>query len=148
MGHRLLVPALAAAAILVPVAIWYLPARRPAPPRTSEIPDGIMAEICTCNPLGCREGMLCDVNRLKVTVVVGRSALRLESNWLGSVPPIARDGREWQTLRAVLRPLDLDPEFRDLMLRLDDDAEYGDLLAALAFSRAAGFPPYVVQPPG
>lgn len=139
--------ALLAAALFVPWLLWDQPARRAAPPRTSGIPDAILAETCICDPLGCPSGKSCDINRLKATVVVGRSTVRVESNWLGRVPSIARDGREWLKLRAAVGPLDLDPRYRDLMLRVDDGAVYEDLLAALAFSRAAGFPPLVVQPP-
>jgi hypothetical protein len=139
-----LLAAAAAAALIVPIAVWDTPAPRPAPPRTSETPDGIMGATSICSLLGCPMGKSCDINRLKVTVVVGRSALRVESNW-AHVPTIARDGGEWQKLRAALRQLDLDPNYRDLMLRVEDDAAYEDLLAALAFSREAGFSPLVVH---
>ncbi len=134
------------AALVIPVVAYRAPA---VPLATVELPrtELIPAETCICDSLGCPQDKNCDINRVKVTVVVGRKALRVESNWLGEVAPIERDGREWHELRSVLRTLDLDPTYRDLMLRIDDDVSYEDLLSALDFSRAAGFRPLVVHQP-
>jgi hypothetical protein len=144
--RTLLLAAVITSALLLPLFLWDRPQRSPASSLVAdERPDRVLAATHGYDFWGCPQGKLCDINRLKVTVVVGPEALRVLING-DLMQAIARDGHEWELLRAALRPLDLDPEYSDLLIALDDAAAYEDLLEALLFARACGFPPSVAQP--
>jgi hypothetical protein len=75
-------------------------------------------------------------------IVVAPDGLRLLGNGF-PLQTIARDGREWNRLRAALPSLHLDSG--DLMVMLDDAADYQGLLEALLFAHGEGFAALIAQ---
>jgi hypothetical protein len=134
---RTLLLAIALTALVLPI-VTYRDVRTGAPARGDrEVPDQVLVATQGFDLSGCPEGWSCDMNRLEVTIAVGPKALVLMVNG-DPVQSIARDGREWERLRAAELPLARD--FGDLMVRLDEGGTYEDLLEALLITHAAGFP--------
>lgn len=148
-----LLAALAAAALLVPVAVWYRPASAPAAATTAADERSDPVEVATAGdqlPFGCPGTAFCNCYyTARIAVLVQDDALWLGSNHGYFSPPVrlARaDGGEWAALRHVLLPV-ADQHHYKLEVALDDRATYSDLLLAMATAREAGFRTFqLVQP--
>jgi hypothetical protein len=142
-----LVAVLAAAALIVPVAVWYRPTSAPAAEAAElERPDRVLlAGQHDYLPFGCTEtSSCCRWGALEAALLVTNEAMWFGTN--ADVPVhIPRDGREWETLDVLLRQWRVDGEVK-FEVAVHDDARYEDLLVAMVVARAAGAYPRVVQP--
>ena len=147
--------AAAAAAILLPVAVWYRPAAPSAASAQSaadDRPDRVeVARVGDQLPFGCPGTMFCNCySTARLAVLVQDDALWLGSNHGYFAPPVRfpRDqaGAEWAALRDLLLPA-AEPHHHTLEIAIDDRAAYSDLLLAMASAREAGFQTFqLVQP--
>ena len=147
-GMRPLLLAAAAAAILVPVAVWYRPARPPAAPAAElERPDSVFAaQHLDHLPFGLPGTRLCDCNHVKAALLVQEDAIWLGTNTHPSSPArIPRDGTEWAVLEPALLSL-AQQDVEQLEVAVHDDARYEDLLSAMLLARSTGLQPRVIQP--
>jgi len=145
---RLLAPVLAAA-IFVPVAVWYRPVSEPAAAaEDGELPDRVLVALNLDQlPFGEPPGYVCDSLHLVTAVLVQDDALWLGDTGRRSSPMrIPRDGAEWAALEEVLRALSRDHELRDIQVSVHDDARYEDLLTAMLVADSLGVHPRVIQP--
>ena len=152
-----LLAAAVAAAILVPVALWYRPAAAPAdaePSAADDRPDRVeVAKVGDQLPFGCPGTQFCNCySTARLAVLVQHDAVWLGSNHGYFAPPVRfqRDqgGAEWAALREVLLPVPIaELHHHTLEIAIDDRAAYSDLLLAMASAREAGFQTFqLVQP--
>lgn len=140
-----LLAVLAAAALLVPVAVWYRPTSAPAASAAEvERPERVFAAPHLDQlPFGLPPLRMCDCNHMGAALLVQDDAL-----WLGTIgfrrspQRIPRDGTEWAVLEPALRSLAVD----QLQVAVHDDASYEDLLTAMLVARSSGLRPLVIQP--
>ena len=139
---------LAAAAILVPVAVWHRPAEPSA--AADERPDRVLAATFEDHrPSVCGATWSCCKYHRDGGVLVEEDAIV----WVGSryalfhgPQRLARDGSEWEQLVPVLRARGALADELELHIAVADDARYEDLLVAMMTAQAAGLSPRVVVP--
>ena len=149
-AHRVLLPAVATAAVLVPAMLWEPASPAPTSPPGPELPDSVAnAHFSAQLPFGCPEASLCcypPPDELAVLVQgdavwVGRKAGRQQPR------RIPRDGSEWDHLVPILREFrSTSPSHDWIQVAVDDRASYEDLLRALVAADEAGVEVEVVEP--